>query len=149
MKTIRLITCNDSFQAHLIQGALKNEGIDCMLQNDNTSGVLRGYITPISGVDLFVFENQYEEALSLLERNQMIGEQLKYCPHCYSDKIKFVLNKTHRIRAIFAVVLGILSGTPPGTEHWEYICKQCGTHFTRPVAKKKTGSSPEAHTESV
>ena len=59
MKTVRLITCNDSFQAHLIQGALKNEGIDSILQNDNTSGVLRGYISPISGVDIFVAEEQY------------------------------------------------------------------------------------------
>ena len=62
MKTVRLITCNDSFQAHLVQGALKNEGIDSILQNDNTSGVLRGYISPISGVDIFVAEEQRKQS---------------------------------------------------------------------------------------
>lgn len=148
MKTIRLITCNDSFQAHLIQGALKNEGIDSILHNDNTSGVLRGYISSISGVDIFVFEDQYEEALSLLERNQMIGEQLKYCPYCQSDKIKFVLKRKHRVRAIFAVILGLLSGAPPGTEHWEYVCQQCGKHFNRPAAQTHN-EHPDIHTGSV
>lgn len=149
MKTIRLITCNDSFQAHLIQGALKNEGIDSLLHNDNTSGVLRGYISSISGVDVFVAEDRYEEALALLERNQMIGEQLKYCPYCQCDEIKFVLKRKHRIRAIFAVVLGMLSGAPPGTEHWEYICKHCGKHFDRPAAKKRNDHPDTTHTESV
>lgn len=31
MKTIKLITCNDAVQAHIIQGALANEGIDSLL----------------------------------------------------------------------------------------------------------------------
>lgn len=31
MKTVKLITCDDAFQAHIIQGALANEGIDSML----------------------------------------------------------------------------------------------------------------------
>lgn len=149
MKTVRLITCNDSFQAHLIQGALKNEGIDSILQNDNTSGVLRGYISPISGVDIFVAEEQYEEAFALLERNQMIGEQLKYCPYCHSDQIKFVLNQAHRTRAIFAAILGLLSGAPPGTEHWEYICKKCGKHFDRPVSRKSNNDNRESSSESL
>ena len=31
MKTVKLITCDDAFQAHIIQGALANEGIDSLL----------------------------------------------------------------------------------------------------------------------
>lgn len=27
MKTVKLMTCNDAAQAHIIQGALENEGI--------------------------------------------------------------------------------------------------------------------------
>lgn len=43
MKTIKLITCNDAVQAHIIQGALANEGIDSLLHNENMSTLLRGY----------------------------------------------------------------------------------------------------------
>lgn len=42
MKTVKLITCDDAFQAHVIQGALKNEGIASVLHNENMSSVMRG-----------------------------------------------------------------------------------------------------------
>ena len=31
MKTVKLITCNDAMKAHILQGALENEGIESML----------------------------------------------------------------------------------------------------------------------
>lgn len=40
MKTVKLITCDDAFQAHVIQGALKNEGIASVLHNENMSSVM-------------------------------------------------------------------------------------------------------------
>ncbi|VFB13633.1 Protein of uncharacterised function (DUF2007) [Bacteroides heparinolyticus] len=43
MKTIKLITCKDTFQAHVIQGALQNEGIASILHNENMSGIMQGY----------------------------------------------------------------------------------------------------------
>ncbi len=39
----------------------------------------------------------------------MIPEQLRYCPHCGSDEIKFVLKKSHRVRAVVAAVIAALS----------------------------------------
>ena len=44
MRTVRLTTCDDAFQAHVIQGALENEGIASVLHNENTSNVLRGLV---------------------------------------------------------------------------------------------------------
>lgn len=32
MKTVKLITCNDAMEAHILQGALENEGIESVLQ---------------------------------------------------------------------------------------------------------------------
>ena len=34
MRTVKLITCNESFQARLIKGALENEGIAVAIHND-------------------------------------------------------------------------------------------------------------------
>ena len=135
MKTVKLITCDDAFQAHVIQGALKNEGIAAVLHNENMSSVMRGYVRDVTGVYIFVYEDEYDNALRRLERNQMIPEQLRYCPHCGSEEIKFVLKKSHRVRAVVAAVIAALSAAPPGTEHWEYVCRKCGTHFEKPVAK--------------
>ena len=60
MKTVKLITCDDAFQAHIIQGALANEGIDSLLHNENMSTLLRGFVHDISGVDVLVADCDYE-----------------------------------------------------------------------------------------
>lgn len=91
MKTVKLITCDDAFQAHIIQGALANEGIDSLLHNENMSTLLRGFVHDISGVDVLVADCDYEAAMQLLRQNQMIPEEQKFCPFCGSDRIKFVL----------------------------------------------------------
>lgn len=145
MNTVKLITCNDSFQAHLIQGALENEGIASVLHNEHTSDVLRGYVSTLTGVDVLVYEEDYNAALRLLEQNQMIPEQLTHCPHCLSEDIKLVLKKGHRLRAIAAAILAALSTAPPGTQHWEYVCRQCGERFEKPVSGNATGVSPSPH----
>lgn len=136
-RTVKLITCDDAFQAHVIQGALENEGITSVLHNEHTSVVLRGYGSDIAGVDVLVYEDDYDRALLLLEQNRMIPEQLRYCPHCGSDKIKPVLKKGHKVRAVMAAVLSALSAAFPGTEHWEYVCSACGTRFEKPEAKER------------
>ncbi len=135
MKTRKLITCNDDFQARLIQGALENEGIPSALHNENTSNVLRGFVSNVSGVDIFVYEDDYEAALALLERNQMVPEQLKYCPQCGSADIRLRLKRGKRWRAALATVMTMLTAAPPGTEHWEYVCSRCGARFNTPVAR--------------
>ncbi len=144
MKTIRLITCPDAAQAHIIQGALENEGIASVLHNENMSTVMRGYTSEITGVDVLVYEKDYDGAVDLLERNQMIPEQLKYCPCCGASDIKFVLRREHRIRAIMAAILSMLAAAPPGTDHWEYVCQKCGAHFEKPVAKPKENMDEES-----
>ena len=42
MKIVKLITCDSATQAHIVQGALRNEGIDSMLRNENMSTLLAG-----------------------------------------------------------------------------------------------------------
>lgn len=135
MKTVKLITCNDAAQAHIIQGALENEGISSLLHNENMSTLLRGYINDIAGVDVLVDEADYEAAVRLLEQNEMIPEQLKYCPFCGSSDIKFVLKKEHRLRAVMSAIASLLAATPPGNNHWEYVCHACGGKFEKPVAE--------------
>jgi DNA-directed RNA polymerase subunit RPC12/RpoP len=128
------MTCDDDMQAHIIKGALANAGIDSMLQNENMSTLLRGVIQNVSGVDILVFESDYDAAKQLLEESGMIPEQQKYCPYCGSDDIRLVLRKGKGIRAFFAAIFSLLAVAPPGTNHWEYLCKHCGQRFDVPVA---------------
>jgi hypothetical protein len=70
MKTVKLITCNDAMQAHILQGALRNEGIESLLHNENFSTLMKSYISNIAGVDIFVLEEDYDKAVQVLKDNQ-------------------------------------------------------------------------------
>ena len=134
MKTVRLITCNDAMQAHILQGALENEGIDSLLHNENFLSLLKSYVSNISGVDIFVNEEDYDHALQVLRDNQSLPEELKYCPFCGSADITFKLRKDGYMKAACAVVFSLLAATPPGDNHWTYECRQCKAFFERPVS---------------
>ncbi len=115
MKLVKLITCDNATQAHIIRGALQNEGIDSMLRNENMATLMAGWqVDGLTGVDILVDEKDYEAAICLLERNQMIPEQLRYCPFCGSPDIKFELRKGCRLRAIVAASLPCLRVPPRG-----------------------------------
>lgn len=49
MKTVKLITCNDAMKAHILQGALENEGIESILHNENFSTLYKSCVSSIAG----------------------------------------------------------------------------------------------------
>lgn len=65
MKTIVLATFQNHFQAGILQGALKNEGIESFLRNDAVSSVFPN----LSGfqLQLLVLEEDYPRALEILK----------------------------------------------------------------------------------
>lgn len=62
MKTVKLITCDEAFQAITFKVLWKMMGIASVLHNENTSTVLRGYTREIAGVDVLVYEDDYDRA---------------------------------------------------------------------------------------
>lgn len=135
MKTVKLITCNDAMQAHILQGALENEGIESILHNENFSTLMKSCVSNIAGVDIFVGEEDYERAIQALRDNQSWPEELILCPHCGASDIKLVLKKGQKMRAVGAAILSALAAAPPGNNHWEYVCNQCHETFLQPIFK--------------
>jgi hypothetical protein len=134
MKTVRLITCENDAQAHILQGALENEGIPAILHNEITARVLNGYIGHL-GIDILVQETDYDRALSLLEENRMIPEQLRYCPYCHSDQIRLTYKRKYRFQAFFNMLSGLITGKAVNPLYWEYHCQTCQKNFPKPVSK--------------
>ena len=94
MKTVKLITCNDAMKAHILQGALENEGIESILHNENFSTLYKSCVSSIAGVDILVADEDYEKAVQVLRQNQSWPEELTLCPYCGSSDIKFVRTQT-------------------------------------------------------
>ncbi len=135
MKTVKLITCNDAMKAHILQGALENEGIESILHNENFSTLYKSCVSSIAGVDILVVDEDYDKAVQVLRDNDSWPEELTLCPYCGSSDIRLVLRKGKRWRAMGAAVLSALMVIPPGDNHWNYICKQCHKNFEMPVSK--------------
>lgn len=133
MKTVRLITCNNAMQAHIIQGALENEGIGSVLHNENFSSLMNGHMNEIAGVDILVQVEDYGHAFEILSRGGFVAEERKLCPCCGSPDIAFKPKKGNRIRMAFAVISSVLSSVPPGNNQWEYRCNCCNQRFDTPV----------------
>ena len=119
MKTVKLITCNDAMKAHILQGALENEGIESILHNENFSTLYKSCVSSIAGVDILVADDDYEKAVQVLRDNQSWPEELTLCPYCGSSDIKFRLKKGQRLRAVGAAILSMLAAAPPGDNHWD------------------------------
>lgn len=109
MKTVKLITCNDAMKAHILQGALENEGIESILHNENFSTLYKSCVSSIAGVDILVADDDYEKAVQVLRDNQSWPEELTLCPYCGSSDIKFRLKKGQRLRAVGAAILSMLA----------------------------------------
>lgn len=142
MKTVRLITCNDPMEAHILQGALKNEGIETLLNNENFS-TLYSCVSNIAGVDLFVLEKDYDRAVEILKDNKSWPEEVALCPYCGSSDIKFHLKEGKRWRALGVAIVSVLTIAPPRCNYWEYTCRQCNKTFEKPVFQSFSSKEKE------
>ena len=68
MRTVRLITCNTSFEAHVLKNALEAEGISSALHNENVTNLYGGMISAFSGVDIFVYDKDLERAKQIINK---------------------------------------------------------------------------------
>ncbi len=66
-KIVKLVSCDNSFQANLIKGRLESEGIPSMLANERMGGLYGGNTAGWGSVDLLVNEEDLERAQALLE----------------------------------------------------------------------------------
>ena len=67
MKTVKLITCNDAMKAHILQGALENEGIESILHNENFSTLYKSCVSSIAGVDILVADDIISSGESMID----------------------------------------------------------------------------------
>ena len=75
MKTVKLITCNDAMKAHILQGALENEGIESILHNENFSTLYKSCVSSIAGADILVADDIISSGESMLDTCRALKER--------------------------------------------------------------------------
>ena len=125
LKTITLITCNDLFDAYIIMGKLKNEGIHCFLTNENFTGLVPMFNNTLgSGVQIIIQENDLGKARNIIKDKLEPDNKNLSCPHCGSKEIGLGLGKSKGIK-IINILIALLMTLPFGNLKPKYYCKKC------------------------
>ncbi len=74
MRTVRLTTCNTSYEAHILKNALQAEGIPSVLHNENMTNLYGGLIAAFTGVDILVNECDLKRAIQIINCNNETDE---------------------------------------------------------------------------
>jgi len=78
MKTVKLITCNDAMKAHILQGALENEGIESILHNENFSTLYKSCVSSIAGVDILVADELVPSEVMQIPRDKVLAIVMQF-----------------------------------------------------------------------
>jgi hypothetical protein len=73
---------SDYVKANIVLGRLKNEGIECMLNNENIVTLNPGYGNAIGGIKLYVLESNVEKLTSIAQKLQNEMLQNAECSKC-------------------------------------------------------------------
>ena len=129
MKTAKVLTCDNHAEAHIMQGRLENEGIDCFLTNENSTTILPQFNNMMgSGIQLIVREEDFEKARIILKDIIEPDNEALICPNCGSTNIGLGLGKGKFIK-LFNILITVLMAIPMGNLKPKYYCKDCKTEI--------------------
>jgi len=135
MHFIAVQSFTNYIDAHIILGRLKEEGIDCWLQNEATATIIPVWATAIGGIQLMIAQEQWQRASLVL---QSIAEEKKInriCPRCLSHNVEYINTMRKAVNWLSAVVTFFLGDFALMPEQ-RYHCFHCGAEFDKPLDAK-------------
>ena len=125
-KTLIVARCQDSINAHLIQGRLESEGIASIIHNE-----FRAY--DIGTVEVLVYAKDYDRAYQIIHNTtpEFTSEEI-VCPFCGSTDIAPVpRHKTQFINGLTIFLSLIGSIFIPKAPLAKYRCNKCNSQFEK------------------
>ncbi len=113
----------------MIKGKLANEGVECLLTNQNTTNLMPHLNHMMgAGIQVLVFEDDYEKAVEILDDELNPKNENLICPQCGSSEISLGFGKNKGIK-IVNIILAVISAFPMGNITPKFFCKSCGTEI--------------------
>ena len=128
MRYINLYTVDNSYEANFIKDNLADEGIECMLTNENFTTLmphLNGMLG--SGIQILVDKDDYDRAKQILDKRN--NKELQFCPNCNSTNIKYGLGTKHRLKKLLALGIALAIASPFRHIGQTYYCRDCKAEF--------------------
>ncbi len=128
MKYINIYTADDSYEANFIKDRLADEGIYCMLANENFTTLMphmNGMLG--SGIQILVDRVDYDRAKKIIDKRSKADIQV--CPNCQSRNVKYGLGTKHRLKKLLAIAIALVIASPVRHIKQTFYCKDCKAEF--------------------
>jgi DNA-directed RNA polymerase subunit RPC12/RpoP len=143
MKILLLDSFDNYIEAHLIMGRLKDDGINCWLQDENTITIIP-ILSPSAGeIKLMVTEDDFAKAKALLDQFAEEKKTWYSCPYCGSRNIEYITNTRKTSGWISAAVTWML-GSYAKAANKTWHCFDCKKDFDMPAFQQPGEKQPGA-----
>ncbi len=125
---------NDAIQAHLMAGALEEEGIEVFIMDENLVSINPLFSNVVGGVKLKVKQEDADKALQLIQQMKQTpytnddGAVIK-CPWCESEKVDNNFRSIKSFSSLVAFFLALFTTTYPLRSDHRYYCLNCKKQF--------------------
>jgi len=125
---------DDPIQARLFIAKLENEGIQCIIENENLIAMDPLLSNAIGGINIKIHKADYsnaKEIIHLLENSTMTNDEdeIIKCPNCNSDKLFIGQKSMKGVIGILSALLSILFLVYSIFYETRKKCKSCGNEF--------------------
>ena len=114
--------------AHIILGRMREEGVDCWLNNENTTTIMPIWTTAIGGIQLMVEAAQFEKASGILKSFEQERKQNIACPKCKSLDVEYINTIRKPVNWLTAAATFLLGDYAVMPEQ-RYHCFKCGEEW--------------------
>lgn len=119
---------DQSYEAKFIKDTLANEGIACIITNENFTTLmplLNGMLG--AGIQILVDIDNIDRARQILAKGNT--KEVHVCPNCSSTNLTYGFGTRHRTKKILAFVIALLTASPVRFIKKKYYCRDCKTEF--------------------
>ncbi len=122
-----------SSEAYIYKGKLESEGISVFIRDNHTVDTDPLVSNAIGGVKLFVYNEDYDEAETILKEITLFsvdnnGKLLK-CPKCGAEKIQ-LFTTIRDLKSFISFFVTLFAVVLPFYTRYKYKCEVCNHEFS-------------------
>lgn len=125
--------------AHIAQGRLKEDGIECWLKDENTVTIDPILSNAIGGIKLMVPENEAKKAWEILNGLRVEHKKIIACPNCGSHNMELVSTPRKAMNWLSAITTFFLGDYALTTDK-VYHCFDCKKEFPETFGENIPGN---------
>ncbi len=123
-KLVTILTFRDHIKAHLIKNKLENNGIPCVLFDENVTSMLPLHDANDGKIKLKIKEQHVESALNTIgfDESQLDNLEVVVCSNC--NEPKFINNES---TSVLGLIKDFIGAFVPAMRKKSTSCDSCGS----------------------